>query len=385
VAAAGIRSFAIGLTGVLLGITLAQRGFGAAAIGVVVGFGLAGNAVATALVAALGERLGRRRTLVLAAFAGAVGLLAVALAHSTILLAAFAFAGLVNGMGRDRGPAQTLEQSLLADTTPDDRRTAAFARYALVQDVAGALGSLAAAAPTLLASVTSMGAVAAGRWTFGAAAAVSLVPLVLYAAVPDPAPRVSTARAPMNPETRRRLAGLSGLFALDSLGGGFLAGSIVTYWFFRRFGVGGDVLGPLFFAGRVLNALSYGWAERLAARIGLVRTMVFTHLPSSLVLLALPLAPTAWAAAALFLMREALVQMDVPTRTAYVTAITRPGERTAALGITGLVRNVGWAVGPALAGASTAAFGLAAPLVAGAGLKIVYDLALFASFRHVEG
>ena len=350
----------------------------------VVGFGLAGNAAATLLVAAIGERLGRRRTLVLTALAGVVGLLAMALAHSTVLLAAFAFAGLVNGMGRDRGPAQTLEQSLLADATTDDRRTAAFARYALVQDVAGALGSLAAAAPALLASATSLDLVAAGRWVFGAAAAVSLVPLALYATVPGPAHGASAPRATMDRETRRRLAGLSGLFALDSLGGGFLAGSIVTYWFFRRFGVGGDVLGPLFFAGRVLNALSYGWAERLAARIGLLRTMVFTHLPSSFVLLALPLAPTAWWAAALFLAREALVQMDVPTRTAYVAAITRPGERTAALGITGLVRNVGWAVGPALAGASTAALGLAAPLVAGAGLKIVYDVALFASFRHVE-
>ena len=313
-----------------------------------------------------------------------IGLLAVALAHTTVLLAALAFVGLVNGMGRDRGPAQTLEQSLLADSTDDTRRTAVFARYALVQDVAGALGSLAAAAPTLLASVTGIGVVVAGRWTFAAAAAISLVPLALYGAVPESATSVSTTRAPMSAETRRRVAGLSGLFALDSLGGGFLAGSIVTYWFFRRFGVGGDVLGPLFFAGRVLNALSYGWAERLAARIGLVRTMVYTHLPSSFVLLALPLAPTAWIAAALFLAREALVQMDVPTRTAYVAAITKPGERTAALGITGLVRNVGWAVGPALAGASTAAFGLAAPLVAGAGLKIVYDLALFASFRHVE-
>lgn len=189
----------------------------------------------------------------------------------------------------------------------------------------------------------------------------------------------------MSGETRRRVAGLTGLFTLDSLGGGFLAGSILTYWFFRRFGLTGESLGPLFFAGRVLNALSYGWAAALSRRIGLVRTMVFTHLPSSLVLLGLPLAPTAALAAALFLARESLVQMDVPTRQAYVAAITRPGERTPALGLTALARNVGWAVGPALAGLATAAFGLPAPLVAGAGLKVVYDVALFASFRQIHG
>jgi predicted MFS family arabinose efflux permease len=153
------------------------------------------------------------------------------------------------------------------------------------------------------------------------------------------------------------------LFALDSLGGGLLAGSIVTYWFFRRFGLSGDVLGPVFFVARGLNAWSYLGAELLARRVGLLRG---------------PLA------IALFLAREALVQMDVPARQSYLAAVTEPGERTFALGITGLVRNVGWACGPPLAGWAMSAFGLGAPLVLGAGLKVVYDLALYASYRHVR-
>ncbi|OGU07154.1 MAG: hypothetical protein A2W29_07980 [Gemmatimonadetes bacterium RBG_16_66_8] len=140
----------------------------------------------------------------------------------------------------------------------------------------------------------------------------------------------------------------------------------------------------MFFAARALNALSYPAAEFLARRIGLVRTMVFTHLPSSAVLLALPFVPTPGAAVAVFLVREALVQMDVPTRQSYVAALTSPGERTFALGVTGLVRNVGWAAGPAAAGASMRALGLGAPLVIGAVLKIVYDLALFGSHRTVR-
>ena len=159
---------------------------------------------------------------------------------------------------------------------------------------------------------------------------------------------------------------------------------MLSYWFFQRFGLTGAVLGPLFFATRVLNAASYLVAERLARRIGLLRTMVFTHLPSSLILLLLPLAPSAWAAAAILLLREALVQMDVPTRPSYVAAVTPPGDRAFALGVTGLVRNIGWATGPAGAGWAMQSLGLGAPLVLGAGLKIVYDGLLYRAFRQVR-
>ena len=171
-----------------------------------------------------------------------------------------------------------------------------------------------------------------------------------------------------------------GLFALDSLGGGFLAGSILSYWFFKRFGLSGEVIGPLFLGARALNAASYFGADFLSRRIGLIRTMVFTHLPSSAFLLFLPWTRTQVLAGSLFLAREALVQMDVPARQAFVAAVTRPGERVYAFGVTGLVRNVGWAVGPGLAGWSAELLGLGAPLVLGAGLKMVYDLLLYRSF-----
>ncbi len=146
----------------------------------------------------------------------------------------------------------------------------------------------------------------------------------------------------------------------------------------------GAVLGPLFLAARALNAASYVAADVLSRRIGLLSTMVFTHLPSSVLLIFLPFAPNPWIAAFLFLARESLVQMDVPTRQSYVAAVTRPGERTFALGVTGLVRNVGWATGPAGAGWAMQALGLGAPLLCGAGLKIAYDLLLYRAFRHVR-
>lgn len=389
-AAGGVRSLVTGLTGVLLGLYLASIGLSAAQLGAIVALGLAGGALGTAVVALGGERFGRRRMLLATSALPVVGLAAFALSASPPVLAVTAFCGMLNGVGRDRGPAQALDQSALADAVGDAHRTAAFTRYTFVQDVLGALGSLAAAVPALLERGLGLGAVPAYRATFAAAAALSLLPLVLYARLPaapggaalsPPIPRLA---GRLSPVTRRRVAGLSGLFALDSVGGGFLAGSILSYWFFRRFDLGGAALGPVFFAARALNAVSYFAAEQLARRFGLVRTMVFTHLPSSLILLALPFVPSAWLVIALFLLRESLVQMDVPARQSYVAAVTAPGERTLALGVTSLVRNAGWAVGPGLAGAAMAAFGLGAPLVLGAVLKAVYDVALYVSYRGVK-
>ncbi len=386
-AAAGLRSLVVGAVGVLFGLYLAELRVSPEQAGVLIGVGLAGGAVGTAVVAFLGERLGRRATLVAATVLGAAGLAVVAVAQDMWVIGLAAFAGMVNGMGRDRGPAQTLEQSLLADAATDRSRTTLFTRYTLAQDVAGALGALGAGLPALLGRVSDLPVLAGYRWAFAAGAAISLAPLLLYAGLP-PGRALAPAgspwwKAPLSTTSKRRVRDLSGLFALDSLGGGFLAGSILTYWFFHRFGLGGEALGAVFFAARALNALSYLAAERLARRIGLVRTMVFTHLPSSLFLIALPFVPSAWMAVTLFLFREALVQMDVPTRQSYVAAVTAPGERTYALGVTGLVRNVGWSVGPPLAGLSMAALGLGAPLVLGAGLKIAYDLALYRSCANV--
>jgi MFS family permease len=353
---------------------------------VIVALGLAGNAAGTALVATHGDRIGRRRSLVLASAVAAVGLGLVAVATRPPLLGFAALVGMVNGMGRDRGPAQTVDQSLLADVVETSGRTAAFTRYTFIQDVLGALGSLAAGLPALLSTRVGLASVAAYRWTLLGAAAVSLVPVVLYArvreAVPSGPPQAGAMR--LAPESRRRVAGLVGLFALDSLGGGFLAGSILSYWFFRRYGLDGVAVGGVFFAARGLNALSYFAAAALARRLGLIRTMVITHLPSSVVLLVLPFVAAPWLAIALFLVRESMVQMDVPARQSYVAAVTAPGERTFALGVTSLARNLGWAAGPGLAGAAMGLLGLGAPLFGGAALKIVYDLVLYVSYRHVR-
>jgi predicted MFS family arabinose efflux permease len=229
---------------------------------------------------------------------------------------------------------------------------------------------------------------AAHRATFLLCAAALGAGVLLYArlspALETPARTATAAPPPVSPDTRHRVRTLAALFFLDSLGGGFLGSALVAYWFFERYGLSEQQIAALFFAARGLNALSHLGAAWLAGRIGLVNTMVFTHLPSSLFLMAAPAAPAPGLAAGLFLAREGLVEMDVPTRQSYVLAIVKPEERTYASGITNLTRNLGWAAGPFLAGAVMQHVALAGPLLIGGSLKIVYDVLLYRSFRRIQ-
>jgi len=177
---------------------------------------------------------------------------------------------------------------------------------------------------------------------------------------------------------------LSALFSLDALGGGLLSDALIAYWFFRRFGLTEESLGVLFFTVRLLNAASHLGAAWLARRIGLLRTMVFTHLPSSVFLILVPFAPSFKVAALLFLLREVMVEMDVPTRQSYVAPVVRPGERTFASGVTNLVRNLSWAIGSSFAGLFMQSVALSAPLAIGGGIKISYDLLLYRSFQKIR-
>ncbi len=369
--AALVRALVIGYLGVRVGLHLAARGLDDDAIGAVVAAGLTGAALAALAVTVIGDRISRRRWLVGLGALGALGTAALALAPSPWLAAAAAFVGMVNGAGRDRGAALVLEQAALPATTDDAGRTRVFAIYALAQDIGHAGGAALAAVPIALAT------------GIGACAAASALLLPLYATL-SPAVDATTARPPpLRPETRRTVGRISALFALDSIGGGFLAGAMLAVFFTRRFDAGADTLAFLFAASRVLNAASHLGAAWLARRIGLVRTMVFTHLPSSLLLVTVAFAPSLPVAAALFLLREGLVEMDVPTRSSFVMAVVAPEERTRAAGVTHLVRLAGWAVGPLVAGALMTGAGLWVPLAIAAALKIAYDLLLWAAFRSV--
>jgi MFS family permease len=383
-----VRSATVGLVGVVLAIYLSQTGLSTAAIGVVIGSGLAGAAVATLIVGFYSDTIGRRRTLMTIAILSALGYLAFAVSNSFPVLIAVAFFGMVNGMGRDRGAASALEQAILPETTGPERRTLSLAWYNLGLDIGHACGALAAVLPTVLISWLDIDRASAHRWTFFTCAALNAATAVLYAGLSQrveihASQGVQPGPVPMDRSTRRNIGKLAALFAIDSIGGGLLSSALIAYWFFRRYGLSETELGVLFFAARVLNAASHLMAAWLARRIGLVNTMVFTHLPSSLFLIATPFAPSGLAAAGLFLAREALVEMDVPTRQSYVMAIVRPEERTFASGATNVTRTVAWAIGSTLAGSMMQQM-LAAPLFVGGALKIVYDLVLYRAFRHIR-
>lgn len=383
-AAAFLRALATGMIGVLIGIALARQGFDPAQIGAVVTAGLAGAATAALLVTIGGDRAGRKRTLILLALLGAAGGAAVALASHPILIGAAAFFGMLNGMGRDRGASMILDQAILPATATPERRTAVFAAYNVVQDAGHALGALAAGLPALFRAA-SMPEETSLRAAVGVYALLLAGTALLYTRLGHgvEAERPE-ARVKVSPESRRIVTRVSALFSLDALGGGFLTSALLSYFFYARFGIREGGIGALFFGARLLNAASHVGAAWLAKRIGLVNTMVFTHIPSSLLLLTVPFAPTFTIAAVLFLLREGLVEMDVPTRQSYVMAVVRPEERTAASGVTHLVRLAMWAVAPAFAGLFMRGASLGAPLLIGAGMKIAYDGLLYAAFRHVR-
>ena len=413
--AAFVRSTTIGVTGVTLAIYLAALGLTAIAIGVLVGAGLAGAATATLAQSVCADRIGRRRTLIALAILTSLGFVAFALTRTSSLmtLAPIAFLGMLNGMGRDRGAAAALDQAILPGTTSEDRRTWMLAWYNLSLDAGHALGALGGAAPSVLSGLLGMSALEAHRLTFLVCAGAVAASIVCYALLTESVElgverrtevlrhrssrrdtcgtelqfcsrAASRTRAASCARTHALIIRLTLLFGLDSLGGGFLNTSLVAYWFFERFAMSEGRVALLFFAARTLNAASHVAAAWLAKRIGLVNTMVATHLPSSLFVMLVPVAPSAALASALFLAREALVEMDVPTRQSYLMAIVRPEERTLASGVTSVTRNLGWAAGPSLAGVLMQHVAMSAPLYVGSALKIAYDLILYRSFRNIR-
>ncbi len=387
--AAFFRSLAIGMTGVLLVIYLSSIGWEIKTAGLLVTVGLAGAATATLITSLVADRVGRRPTLVVLAALTALGALALATTRQRWLLFVVAFLGMLNGLGRDRGPAYALEQALLPETTTPERRTYVLAWYGLVLDAGLALGSLLAGIPVFLRGRLGWPPHSAYAAAWFLSALLALLAGALAATlssrveIPPNSRRVSEG-ARLQPESRRRIARLAALTGMDSLGGGFLTSALVSYWFFRRFGIGEEWLGPLFFGARVANAGSHLVAAWLARRIGLLNTMVFTHIPSSLFLVAVPFAPSVGWATALFLARESLVEMDVPTRQSYILAVVQPEERAFASGMTTLTRNIAYALAPAGAGLAMSGLALGSPLFLGAGTKIAYDLLLYFSFCKIK-
>jgi MFS family permease len=384
-ATAFLRALTTSLVGVLLGVYLARNEVTGAAFGAVVSAGLLGAALAAVAATFLGDRVGRRRFLIVITVASVVGTIAFALSSHPLALSVAAFVGMLNGMGKDRGAALILEQAALPGLVAETERTRTIAWYTMLQDLGHGAGAALAGLATLLGTTAQLTGAGAHRVLLFASAALTAGTLLLYGRVGHALDSAS-ASSPRGLSVRSRaiLTRISALFALDSLGGGFLTAAMLSYFFFERFGVSEASIGGLFAAARVMNAASHLGAAWLARRIGLINTMVFTHLPSSFLLMTVAVAPSFEVAAVLFLLREGLVEMDVPTRQSYVLAVVAPEERTMASGVTNLVRLTAWAVAPALAGALSSGDNLHVPLLVGAAMKIVYDFLLWRAFRSVR-
>jgi MFS family permease len=383
-----VRLFAYGFLSVVLVLYLAAIGIDEQRIGILLSLTLAGDVILSLVLTTRADAIGRRRTLLAGAVLMAVAAAVFASTRDFNLLLLAATIGVISPSGNEVGPFLAIEQVALAEVAANRDRTSLFAWYNLSGSFATAVGSLAGGVCTELLMARGFGTAASYRSVVIGYAILGCVLALIFVNV-SPAierePGQATAQTLFRIERSRPVVlRLSALFALDSFAGGLVVQSVVAYWFSRRFGLSPALLGTIFFAANLLAGISALAAARIARRFGLINTMVFTHLPSNVLLLMVPFMPTLPLAIAVLLLRFSISQMDVPTRQSYVLAVVDPSERTAAAGITGVARTTGAALAPIIAVPLIGGSKQWLPFVAAGVLKILYDLLLLRGFRHIR-
>jgi len=377
--------FGYGALGVILVLYLAAAGLDAPSIGVLLTLTLVGDTLVSLYLTTHADRFGRRRTLIVGAVLLAAAGLVFAWNSAFVVLLVAATLGVLSPSGSEVGPFLPIEQASLTEVTPATRRTNVYAWYNLTGSIATASGALVGGVAVGVlrgagfAEIDAYRAILVGYAIVG----LGLIPIVrlVSPAVEVPPADTSIARRLGLHRSRRTVFELAALFSLDAFGGGLIIQSLLAYWFHSRFGLPEPVLGAIFFGANILAAVSALAAARIAARIGLINTMVFTHLPSNVLLMLVPLMPTVELAVIVLLLRFSISQMDVPTRQSYTMAVVDPDERSAAAGVTGIARTTGAALSPLIAAPLFAVPALASvPFFLGGALKIVYDLALWRLF-----
>ncbi len=386
-----IRMFGYGFLSVVLALYLAQRGLSEGKIGLLLTLTLAGDAAITLWLTTTADRMGRRRMLIFGAGLMIMSGVIFSLTGNYILLVVTAIIGVISPSGNEIGPFLSIEQAALSQLLPDAKRTQTFAWYNLVGSFATATGALVGGGLAQLlqgaglSPLNSYRAVLLGYTLIG----VILADLFLLLSKSVEAPVLSEAipvqrRLGLH-KSRRVVFKLSGLFAIDAFAGGLVVQSMVAYWFNMKFGVQPAVLGSIFFGANILAGISALSAVWIAKRIGLINTMVFTHIPSNILLILVPLMPTLPLAILVLLLRFSISQMDVPTRQSYTMAVVSPDERSAAMGVTSIARSVGATISPAITGQLLAVPGLiGVPFLIAGSMKIVYDLLVWRGFSAVK-
>ncbi len=384
-----VRLFCYGFLSVVLALYLSEAGFTESQIGLLFTLTLAGDASITLWLTTSADRFGRKRTLLVGALLMAGAGLAFVLTRNVVLLILAAIIGVISPSGNEIGPFLSVEQASLTQLIPNAKRTQFFAWYALAGSLATATGALTGG--WLAQGLQDRGwtALDAYRVVLTGYAIGGFVLLVMFLNL------TRAVEVEVMPDVKQRVLGLhrsrkvvfklSSLFALDAFAGGLLVQSLIAYWFHVRFGVESGILGSIFFGANILAGFSALLAVRLANRFGLINTMVFTHIPSNILLILVPWMPTLPLAIAVLLLRFSISQMDVPTRQSYTMAVVAPDERSAAAGVTAIARSIGAAISPALTGLLFSIPVLfSAPFFLSGGLKIIYDLLLYREFRALK-
>ena len=386
-----LRTFGYGFLSVIIAIYLRFLGFDDVHIGLLLGSTLVNSVVFTLFVSFYADRIGRRKLLVIYSSLMSVSGVIFTFTDNYYLLILAAFIGTINVTGSETGAFLTIEQAILPQTIKDKKKmNTLFALYNMLGTFAMSGGILLSGLPSLLQEqYSALSNVESIKILFGLYSTVGLVVMIIYIMVSGEIEIKSsvkrTVKQTLSPKSKRIVGKLSGLFAIDSFAGGFVIQSVVSLWFFTRFGADLTTLSYIFSAAGILTAFSYIAAAKIADRIGLVNTMVFTHIPSNLLLILVAFAPTLQLAIIFYLIRTSLSQMDVPTRQSYIVSIVDDDERIAASGLTNVSRNIAQTVSPSVIGYIFQSFlSLAGPFVLGGVIKIIYDLALYFNFRNIK-
>lgn len=401
-AAKMVRMFAYGFLSVILAIYLKLIGFDDFLIGLILTTTLLNSVIFTLVASFYADKIGRRKFLLLYAALMSVSGFIFTISENYFALIIAAFIGTINITGAESGAFLTIEQAILPQTLKNVRkRNTVFAIYNMAGTLAMAAGVLLSGLPSVLQQQLQyfdivLNQIGSIKLLFTLYSMLGIVLLGIYLLLSqkievrdnlekqkDESTQL-TKISSLTPKSRSIVIRLSGLFAIDSFAGGFMIQSIVSFWFFTRFGADLTTLSYIFSVSGVLTAFSFMAAAKIADRIGLINTMVFTHIPANILIIAVAFAPTLPIAVALYLLRMALSQMDVPTRQSYIVAVVREDERTISAGITNISRNVTQAISPSLIGVLINSLSLAAPFVIGGALKVVYDVALYLNFRNVK-
>ena len=386
-----VRTFAYGFLSVILAIYLKLIGFDDLLIGLVLTVTLVNSVIFTLIASFYADRIGRRRILVIyAALMSISGAIFVTTENHVMLIIA-AFIGTINVTGSETGAFLTIEQSILPQTVKNiKKRNIIFAIYNMVGTFAMSAGVLLSGLPTIIQQQFGeiLNQIDSIRPLFILYSLLGIVVIGIYLLFSNRIEVEEKIARPLtqtlSPMSKNIVGKLSGLFAIDSFAGGFVIQSIVSFWFFTKFGADLTTLSYIFSVAGILTAFSFIVSAKIADRVGLINTMVFTHIPSNILIILVAVAPSLSVAIAFYLIRMALSQMDVPTRQSYIVAVVNEEERTAAAGITNISRNISQAISPSLTGIIINTFTLSTPFIIGGLLKIAYDIALYVNFRKIK-